>query len=285
MNGLPDFIIIGAGKCGTTSLHNYLNQHPQVYICPQKETFFFTDDLTRQKNRVWGAVGDLAAYQALFEAAPPHKTRGEISTVYYAYPPSAQSIYSLIPEVKIIAILRDPANRAFSDYQMHVQSGSENRDFDSLITANNRYVRLGFYYSHLLPFFETCPATNIKILLFEDFRKNPANFLQELFNFIQVDPTFIPDMEVKAREGGLPKNQAVNSLLNKPNPLRTTVATIMKLFIPLDLRQNIRSSLVKKNLAKTKLSPTTRQKLINLYRDDICQLQDLLQRDLSPWLK
>ena len=285
MNGLPDFIIIGAGKCGTTSLHNYLNQHPQVYICPQKETFFFTDDLTRQKNRVWGAVGDLAAYQTLFEAAPPHKTRGEISTVYYAYPPSAQSIYSLIPEVKIIAILRDPANRAFSDYQMHVQSGSENRDFDSLITANNRYVRLGFYYSHLLPFFETCPATNIKILLFEDFRKNPANFLQELFNFIQVDPTFIPDMEVKAREGGLPKNQAVNSLLNKPNPLRTTVATIMKLFIPLDLRQNIRSSLVKKNLAKTKLSPTTRQKLINLYRDDICQLQDLLQRDLSPWLK
>ena len=285
MNGLPDFIIIGAGKCGTTSLHNYLNQHPQVYICPQKETFFFTDELTRQKNQVWGAVTNLSAYRALFTKAPPDMVRGEISTVYYAYPPSAQTIYDLIPKVKLIAILRDPANRAFSDYQMHYREGNENRDFASLIHANNRYVKMGFYYAKLLPFFEIFEPQQIKILFFSDLKDNPVNFIQELFQFIEVDAQFIPNMKARAREGGLPKNQVVNSFLNQPNLLRSTITRVVKLFVPVKLRQNFKSYLNQKNLSKTELHPSLRQELIELYHDDICQLQNIIKKDLSHWLQ
>ena len=87
------------------------------------------------------------------------------------------------------------------------------------------------------------------------------------------------------REGGLPKNQALNLLLTKPNPLRQLAASVLSLFIPLSLRQKIRSSLVKQNIQPAKLSTEARQKLIEIYRYDILKLGELIDRDLSVWLQ
>lgn len=284
MNKLPSFIIIGAGKCGTTSLHDYLNQHPQVYICPKKETFFFMDEVVRAKHKPWGAVTDIEDYRALFADAPEDSVIGEISTNYYAYPESAQLIYDLIPEVKIIAILRDPAERAFSSYQMHLREGVENQDFARIIDKDVKYVKRGFYYSQLLPFFNRFEPQQIKICLYQDLCKNPTLFIQDLFRYIEIDSNFIPNMNKKGREGGLPKNKSLHDILTQKNTLRTSIGSILKLFMPLELRQKIRSNLVKDNTYKAKLSPDARKKLIEIYRDDILQLQDLIQRDLSGWL-
>ena len=286
MSRLPDFIIIGAGKCGTTSLQDYLNQHPQIYICPQKETFFFMPEEPRAKHRSWGAITRFEDYSALFKDAPERSVIGEISTNYYAYPESAQLIYNQIPGVKILAILRDPAERAFSSYQMRVRGGIENDNFDRVIASqNNQHIERGFYYAQLLPYFETFQPENIKICLYDDLCKDSVGFMQDVFRFVGVDDQFIPDMSKRGREGGLPKNKTLNNLLKKPNPLRNSVASVLKLFMPLEVRQKIRNNLLKKNIYKARLSPENRQELIEIYRDDILKLQDLIDRDLSSWLK
>lgn len=285
MNKLPDFMIIGAGKCGTTSLFNYLNQHPQIYLCSQKETYYFIPEPNRSNLKQWGAICDFDSYQSLFKDAPEKNIVGEISTVYYKNPNSAQLIYEVLPEVKILAILRDPAHRAFSNYQMYVRNGNEKQSFRKIIEPNHRYIKPGFYYKELIRYYEIFPAEQIKILFYEDLCKQPVEFIQDIFSFIGVDYSFVPDMSKKGRQGGLPKNMAVNSLLTNKNPLRTMAANVLKFFFPSNVRQNIRSSLIKRNTYKAKLNQSDRQKLIELYRDDILKLQELTGRDLSGWLK
>ncbi|NER27351.1 MAG: sulfotransferase [Symploca sp. SIO1C4] len=287
MNNLPDFIIIGAGKCGTTSLHDYLDQHPQIYICPQKETNFFIDEATKNKLKRWNPIISIEDYSALFKNASPNQVIGEISTNYYAFPESAQLIHDLLPEVKIIAILRDPTNRAFSEYQMFVRAGHEKRDFAEAISDSQRksYVKRGLYYSELLPFFDTFDRDKIKICLYEDFNKEPEKFVQDFFQFIEVDDNFMPDMTQRGRTGGLPKNKALNEFLKKPNPVRAAAASILKTFMPLESRQKLKSNIIQANSKKATLFPETRSKLIEFYREDILKLQDLIERDLSAWLE
>ncbi|NEO98875.1 MAG: sulfotransferase [Symploca sp. SIO2E9] len=287
MNKLPDFIIIGAGKCGTTSLHNYLDQHPQIYICPTKETNFFIDEQRKAKMKRWGSISNLEDYSALFNHASPSQVIGEISTNYYAFPESAKLIHELLPEVKIIAILRDPAHRAFSEYQMFVRAGHEKRDFAEAISDSQKksYVKRGLYYSELLPFFDTFDRDKIKICLYEDFSQEPEKFVRDFFQFIEVDYNFIPDMTQRGRTGGLPKNKALNEFLKKPNPIRAAAASVLKTFMPLESRQKLKSNIIQANSKKAKLSLETRSKLIEFYCDDILKLQDLVERDFSAWLE
>ena len=210
---------------------------------------------------------------------------GEISTNYYACPESAKLIYEYIPTVKIIAILRDPTERAFSSYQMLVKAGHEKRDFSELLMSDIKYIKRGFYYCQLAPFFKVFDRSQLKILLYEDLCKNAPGFIQDIFRYIGVNDEFVPDMSRRGRVGGLPKNETLHYFLNKPNVVRSSVASILKLFIPLQQRQKIRSTLTKKNITKVRLSPEIRSKLIEIYRSDIIQLQDLIERDLSNWLK
>ncbi|MBE9124805.1 MULTISPECIES: hypothetical protein [unclassified Coleofasciculus] len=109
--------------------------------------------------------------------------------------------------------------------------------------------------------------------------------MQDLFRFVEVDDSFVPNMSQRGREGGLPKNKTLNDLLIKPNPLRSSIASVMKLIVPLQFRQKIRNDMVKKNTYKAQLSPEARNKLIEIYRSDILNLQELIDRDLSHWLK
>ena len=234
MNKLPNFIVIGAGKCGTTSLYHYLNQHPQVYVCPQKETYFFVPEPIRSKFKPWGAVTNLDDYAHLFTNASDKSVIGEISTRYYQHPETAREIYSTLPHVKIIAILRDPASRAFSDYQMHFRKGNEKQDFARLINPDNRFIKSGFYYSELIPYFKVFKHEQIKIFMFADLVKDPNNFMRDFFEFIQVNPKFAPDIGKKGREGGLPQNQTLNIILTKPNPLRKFAASCLSLFMTIN---------------------------------------------------
>ncbi|MGF1541556.1 MAG: sulfotransferase [Pleurocapsa sp.] len=285
MNKFPDFIIIGAGKCGTTSIYNYLDQHPQIALCPAKETYFFVPEPVRSKLKPWGAITEIEDYSNLFKGVASDCVVGEISTTYYQYAESAKLISQTLPQTKIIAILRNPATRAFSDYQMHYRKGNEQQDFQEILSPDNRFIKPGFYYAELVPFFEVFDRQQIKIFLFEDLIENPQKMMIELFDFIQVDAKFIPDVSKKSRTGGMPKNQQLNLLLTKDNPLRSVAAAILKIFIPLDLRQKIRSSLIDKNIKTTKLTLESQKILIEIYREDILKLQNIIDRDLSHWLK
>lgn len=162
MGRFPHFIIIGAGKCGTTSLHDYLNQHPEIYLCPKKETFFFINAQARTNHQKWGSVTTLEEYLSLFADAPQGAILGEISTNYYAYPESAALIHQAIPNTKIIAILRNPSHRAFSSYQMFVKEGHEQRSFSEIVTARTQHITRDFITKNYCPSINSSPRLKLR---------------------------------------------------------------------------------------------------------------------------
>src|SRR3989338_3833819 len=122
---LPNFLIIGATKAGTTSIHNYLGQHPEIFVCPHKETNFFAQDSAT--CFLGDAINTREDYEREFEGVKNEKAIGETSPAYLAVPTAPERIHGLIPHAKLIAILRDPAERAYSHYLMRRRQKREFR--------------------------------------------------------------------------------------------------------------------------------------------------------------
>ncbi|MGP1386976.1 MAG: sulfotransferase family protein [Thainema sp.] len=287
---LPDFIILGAGKGGTTSIYRYLEEHPQIFLPTTKELYFFAFEGEPDRE----GVTDFETYKTMFASAPTDQVIGEVSSIYLFRPQAAERIHHYVPNAKLIAILRHPAERAFSDYLFHVrnlhpsvmdEAGNKPLDFEHFVKQDGYFVQIGFYYEQLKRYYDRFPTEQIKIYLFDDLVKDSDALMQDLFMFIGVDPNFKPDTEKRHNVSGAPKNAALYRLLKEKNPLRSAAATVLKLFLPVDARQNLRSRLIKQNLSRPTLQPEHRQQLIDIYRDDILKTQDLLQRDLSNWLR
>lgn len=283
MSKLPNFIIIGAGKCGTTSLFHYLSQHPEIYMCPKKETFFFLEESNRAKNQKWGGVQSLEEYRELFKDAPENAVIGEISTTYYSDPNSAKAIHALLPDTKIIAILRDPSNRAFSDYLMHYNLKNKTQSFDQLIYETNYFVKLGFYYSQLIHYFELFDPKNIKILFYEDLLNHSEAFVKDLFSFLGVNCDLQVDMTKRYRDNGIPKNKLLYTLFIKPGKIQNVTSRLLKI-LPNPARKELYAKIKQASVYKPTLSSSDRAKLIEIYRPEVLKLQDLLNKDLSKWL-
>jgi hypothetical protein len=298
---MPNFLIIGAGKSGTTSLYYYLKQHPQVYMSPVKEPKFFalegekldfrgpSDD--RGINRT--SVTDIEAYRALFRGVTIEKAIGEASSLYLYSPKAPGRIRHYIPDVKLIAILRNPVERAFSSYLHCVRDrGEPIRDFAQALSQEetrieNRwgpiwhYKSVGFYSAQLERYFDTFRRDQIKVYLYEDMGSNPVSVLQDIFRFLGVDDTFVPDVSLKHNVSGVPKSQVLHELLNKRNPIKSA----FKPLLPVKLRKRLNRGLTGRNLVKPQLSPEVRAQLIEAYSEDILKVEELIQRDLSKWLE
>ncbi len=300
---MPNFLLIGAAKSGTSSLYYYLKQHPQIYMPAsrdQKEPDFFTLE-GESKERIGpngihfmgNAITDLESYQELFAGVTNEIAIGEASTSYIYSEKAPQRIHNYIPNVKIIAILRDPAERAFSHFLFSLSNGREPEpDFKKTLeqedwrVENNwsfqwHHKRRGFYYLQLKRYFDLFPPSQIKVCLYEDIRKDPIALTQDIFKFLGVDDTFVLNVAKVHNPTNVAKNQTLNTLLNRPNPIKDS----LKLFMPMGIRKKIAGVLKKKNLGKPKLSPKIRKQLIAEYREDILKLQDLIGRDLSKWLE
>jgi hypothetical protein len=299
---MPNFLIIGAGKAGTTSIYHYLKQHPEIYMSPIKEANFFAQEALQSeldppemlRNGYW-PITNLEAYQALYQGGSTETAIGEASPRYLYWPGTAECIRRYIPDVKLIAILRDPVERAYSSYQMHVRDSREKRTFAQVIRdeewgtfdpdlriGQKCYVRFGFYYRHLLPYFKLFGRHQIKVYLFEDLKADPSGLLQDIFRFLAVSDDFVPDMSIRYNMSGHPKNKMLQPLLGK-SPITKAIRHIL----PAPLRQPamaIQEMWRGRQFVKPSLSPEIRSTLIAGYRDDILQLQDLIQRDLSNWL-
>ncbi|MDJ1172835.1 sulfotransferase family protein [Roseofilum capinflatum] len=301
---MPNFLLIGAAKAGTTSLYYYLKQHPEIYVPSgySKEPDFFAlegepleypgpEGTFKMNDR----VTDLDTYRSLFDPVTTQKAIGEASTVYIYSEKAPERIQHYIPDVKLIAILRDPVERAFSHYLYWASQGFEphtNFDFNQAIQAeetrisqgwshNWHYIRRGFYYTQLNRYFDRFDASQIRIYLYEDLIKDKLAVAQNIFEFLGVDRTFTPNFTKTHNKTEVPKNRTVNTLLNRPNPIKA----VLKPLLPTGLRKRIATNLKQRNQGKPKLPDQTRKQLINIYRQDILQLQDLINRDLSNWLE
>ncbi|AFZ34043.1 sulfotransferase [Stanieria cyanosphaera PCC 7437] len=290
---LPNFLIIGIQKAGTTSIYNYLQEHPQIYMSPVKETNFFEknwESLPVEERNKKGII-TFDDYCQLFTDVQDEIAIGEASPNYlFHYQSSAPKIKQYLPNAKLIAILRNPVERAYSDYLMHIRDAIGSRPLSEQIkySAHKSFIiRKGFYYEPLKFYYDQFSPEQIKVFLYEDFCKQPQEIMQEMYRYLDVDDTFCPDVSKKAQVAKVPKNQTINNLLQRQNPLRTLVANSLKIIVPLETRQKLRDSLVNFNSVDKKQAPLSeedRKQLIKIYQEDILKLQDLLQKDLSMWL-
>lgn len=286
---LPNFIMIGVAKAGTTSFFHYLDQHPQIYMCPIKATNFFGYEDAR--NWKWMEEGDppllrnfpvrtFEEYEASFAGASTEIAIGEVSPQYFRCPTAAQRIHDSIPNVKLIVSLRNPADRAFSGFLMRTRRGDAVKGFYEELSPRSSHVKEGFYYRRLKRYLDIFPKDRIKIYLFEEFRKEPARIVADLYEFLGVATNFVPDTSTRHNPAGIPKIRLLNQLFFHP-----TLINIAKSVIPENI-QGMAKRVQQQNLkAAPKLPAELRAELLNHYREDILKLQELVDHDLSVWLK
>jgi hypothetical protein len=295
---MPNFLVIGAAKGGTTALHRYLKQHPQIFMSPRKELRFFPFEGNPPDYRGPGDAADAASmtttlddYVAQFEGSEGYPARGEISPLYLYMPRSVERIRHYIPDVKLIAVLRQPAERAYSQYLMMKRDGLETLGFEDALAAEDRrvaeryghrwyYLRRGFYAAQLRPYFANFARGQIRVRLYEDYVSNPVAFAQDIFRFLNVDDTFVPDMSVRHNESKLPRSRRLQVFLTQPRAAKNFVKT----FIPAGWSRRVGDRLRRENLTRPPLPPETRRRLTEVYREDIEELQGMIGRDLSHWL-
>lgn len=286
---MPNFMIIGVAKAGTTSLYRYLDQHPQVFMCPLKGTNFFGYEDARAWR--WADEGKppllrhfqvttIEAYEATFAGATNEIAIGEVSPQYFRCPTAARRIYECIPDVKLVASLRNPADRAFSGFLMRTRRGEAVKSTYEELTPAASHVREGFYYKRMKRYFEMFPRDQIKIFLFEEFKKDPAKVVVDLFDFLGVDPDFVPNTSTRHNPAGVPKIRLLNRLFFHPTLIRATKAVL-----PESLQQMAKQIQQQNLTTPPKFPPDLRAELLELYREDILKLEELLDRDLSIWLE
>ena len=297
--GFPNFLIVGAARSGTSSLYEYMKQHPEVYFSENKEPMFFSfyqqnvdfkgpgDNLELNRK----SVTDPEAYKALFRDARQAKAIGEASANYLYSRTAADNIKRFIPDVKIIAVLRNPVERAYSSYLYTLRDGREPlSSFEEALAQEDEriqdhwehiwhYRRMGFYHEQLSYYYQQFPADNILVILQEDLKSDTAGVLRTVFEFLEVDAGFTPDFSVEYNQGGKPKNAWLNSVLTRPMRIKQWLRPLLPRKL-LDAYIHLKH----KNLDKPELLPETRQSLRNAYRTDIQQLEQLIHRDLSHWL-
>ena len=226
---LPNFLIIGAMKSGTTSLYFCLKQHPQAYMSSLKEPNFFAlegsnldFDGAEGKERIqrWlkrDFVTDIEEYHALFRGAAGETAVGEASPIYLYSPEASRRIRHYVPEAKLIAVLRSPVERAYSAFLYMTREGRKPlKAFPEALQAeesrmrDNRewiwhYRHVGLYYTQLKRYYDVFDADQIRVYLYEDLRAHLPRVLQSIFGFLEVDESFVPDTSLRHNVSGTPK--------------------------------------------------------------------------------
>jgi hypothetical protein len=310
----PDFFIVGAAKCGTTALYHYLDRHPDVYMSPIKEPNHFCTDIRvenfsaefkrheKEKNldlekylsgdmkqKHWGYfVTDKEDYKKLFKNRTSEKAAGEVSNSYLFSKTAAAAIRADVPEAKIIIMLRNPAERAWSHYIANLRDGKTFLPFREELQNDSRkmpkgwgqsylYLEMGFYFEQVKRYMDIFPASQMKIFLYDDFKKNAAAVMEEVFSFLGIRSTGGPFSE-KFNEAREPLNSRLLYMLS-----RTGLKKKVFHAIPSPLQKKVKDLFFRKTVEQ-QMNPADRRHLLDIYREDICKLEGLIERDLKSWL-
>ena len=295
---LPNFLILGAPKGGTTTLNSVLSQHPDVFMCPIKEAGFFWaygQEITwrgpgteKLRNRL---VNDLEGYEKLFEHAANQKAIGESSVRYLAAQNAPQIIKQFIPGARLIVSLRQPADRAFSAFTHNIRDGLEPcSNFAEALEQERsglrdnwmfcRYLDRGFYYRSLTNYLQYFDRAQIHVSLLEDLQADAPGLMRRLFAFLEVDDSFQPDTSHRHNASGVIRNPLLRFAWTRTNRLRMLLRPLLNSQI-----RHAAFEWVIRDLEKPPFPAELRAELTDYYREDIQKLQDLLQRDLTHWLE
>jgi hypothetical protein len=300
---LPDFLVVGAAKSATSSIHHYLDQHPEIKMPEIKEPWFFSFLNNPPSYTSPGKLNDVVSvlddYVKLFENASPEQKIGEASPSYlYTYRDSINNIQSIYPaedfaKLKIIISLRDPVRRALSQYWTFTRKAQEPLTFEEAIKINvisqrlksnwnifYDYIGFGHYYEQVKAYLDTFGEDRVLILLYDDIQDDAVNVCRTIYKFIGVDPDFRPDLERQHNSlSGETSLMWLPRILKSTNPVKRILASC----IPENIRKSILRSLGKRFLKRPDMPNELRLRLMNLYSDDIARLEKLIHRDLGNW--
>ena len=199
----PNLFIIGAMKSGTSSLHDILSSHPQVFMCTPKEPDYFVDGLPLRAKRLvhapFGSAEREAAYLDLFREAGNCPVIGESSTAYTKlpqFPKVAERIADYAPDARFIYVMRDPIQRTISHYWHRVRMHGEQRPLAKAIRASSHYLDCSYYAMQLRPFLERFGPERIRALTFEALLKDPTESVAALWTWLKLDPSEVPRVEL-----------------------------------------------------------------------------------------
>ena len=299
---LPNFLIIGAQKSGTSSLYRHLRSHPEIFMSRSKEPKYFALDgdefsfnapytLPDTVDR----FADFDRYQELFHGADGALAIGEASTWYLHSPIAPVRIHAHVPEMKLVAILRNPVERAFSNF-LHNRNYLKIEpldDFGAAVAAEEKrreeawghpwyYKEKGRYYKHLRRYYDLFDADQIRVYLLDDLKHDPVELLHDLYRFFGVDDTFMPDFSQRYNVSAQnTRSESVHTFLDKPHPLKS----ILKPFVPTWLRRRLKATVHERNRVKPQIEQSVYNQVQAELQEDILRLQGLINRDLSPWLQ
>jgi hypothetical protein len=299
---MPNFLVIGAAKCGTDSLCNYLGQHPDIFISPKREPNFFVAEGkdvipyhgpgdTRALQDMW--TSRLEDYRSLFSGVTRETAVGEGTAWYIYFEEAPIRIRHHIPDAKLIAILRNPVDRAYSAYTMLLRDGRETiRDFaDALDAEDDRiragwepiwyYVSMGYYARQIKNFYNYFDRDQMRFITYDHFNLHPHAVLRELFEFLGVDRDFKSDTSKRTNVSLVPRNHQLHAAVVGDYSIKSAVKKV----VPQSLRGPLKERILRRNLTQpTPLNPEIRARLMRAFREDIRETQELLRWDLSHWL-
>jgi hypothetical protein len=311
---LPNFLVVGANKGGTTSLYHYLKQHPDVYLSPLKEPHYFSKDIDPSKfskafshNKLKdiaafvngpmthdfhaGFVREWEQYQKLFKNAGQAKAIGELSTSYLYSSVAAKNIRETLGDIKIIICLRNPISRAYSHYRMNLWTGnSKAKTFmQALLDDKNHvpkvwgnahlYTEIGMYYEQVKRYYDVFSPEHIKVIYANDLRNKTDEVIRDLYAFIGVDANFIPDTSGRYNEVFTPKFRGFTWFLNKSG-----IRPFVKRISGHRVKKAVVRAMFRNKDDKGQMTEEEKAYLLDIYQADIQKLSELLQHDLSFWL-
>jgi hypothetical protein len=298
----PNFFIVGAQKAGTTSLYFYLKEIPGVYMSPLKEPFYFATHAV--SNSASDLIRDKKEYLRLFEKASGYVAIGEATPIYLWDPDAPKLIHETIPHARIIMILRDPIERAYSNYLMYVRySGIKSSFYDELMRdyeiqeklygKSQLYVELGMYYEQVKRYFDLFGREQVKVIIFEEFVQHPEQSINELLAFLGVNYT-VTAIKEQYNPYSIPRSPLSRLIFAFFRWLRVRNIKFYKILmllpdsiveslpVPAGNSSNFATKVLFKRIQKPKIEPEAFKFLQEIFYDDVLKLQSLLGRSL-PW--
>ncbi|WP_181346894.1 sulfotransferase [Thalassobacillus sp. CUG 92003] len=285
MTRKPDFFIVGAAKAGTTSLYEYLTQHPDIYMPDHKEPHYFGE------YKASGAyIDNLKDYHSLFKGASMKTKVGEASTSYLYSTKAAKEIKKYQPNAKIIIMLRNPVDRAYSLYWHQVRDSFESLSFEEALENESQridegrmfgfhYVQSGFYYQQVKRYMDIFGGSNVKVCIFEEFKKDPLIICNDIFQFLGIERLNFIKADIY-NKSGQPKFTSINKVVNK----NSIAKKVLKGVLPKKFRKKLWYTFKKSNLKPAPpMKVETRDFLYKKFNEDIDSLEILIEKNLDQW--
>ena len=293
----PNFYIVGAPKCGTTSLFAYLGEHPEVYVPDQKEPHYLATDLDRTRQ-----IDSEKDYLALFSKGDGYVRIGEGSTMYLYSQAATDAIYRNCSSAKIMIMIRQPVDMMYSlFYHNQFKMLEGQTDFCKALELeasramgknipeinirspfNLRYRYLADFAPHIQRYYQKFGKQNVHVIVYDDLKRDIDQVYEETLNFLEIDTTFQPIFERHNVNKVVKNTSAQSYLMGSSNTFRQTIIKM----IPRTLRISVKQRLLQMNQivgGRPALDAQLRKDLTHSMRDKINQVEDILNRDLSQW--